>query len=312
LHYAEPAGRAVIGIEGPDAQGFLHGQLTCDLNALAPDHSTYGAYCTPKGRVLATFLLWRTDTGYFMQLPAALRDAIQKRLSMYVLRAKVKVFDAGSRWIMAGISGKEARSRIEGVLGVAPRNEHELAHALNAMAIRLPLERYAVFVPPDDAAGLLAKLGQDAEAAGPGYWDWLDIRAGVPTVTPATQEEFVPQMVNLDLIGGLSFSKGCYPGQEIVARMHFLGRLKARMYLAHLAVPPGADAPRAGDKLYSSDLGTQSGGMIVNAAPAPAGGFDVLAVIQISSAQGSTVRWKLPDGVALELLPLPYEVSGTA
>jgi len=124
-------------------------------------------------------------------------------------------------------------------------------------------------------------------------------------ITPATQEQFVPQMVNMDLIGGLSYSKGCYPGQEIVARMHFLGRLKQRTYLAHL----GAGEPVPGDKLYSADLGGQASGMIVNAAPAPGGGYDALAAMQIASAAAGTMHWKTPDGPELKLLPLPYEVT---
>jgi hypothetical protein len=159
----------------------------------------------------------------------------------------------------------------------------------------------------------LGKVKENAEIVAPAHWDWLDIRAGVPTITKPVQEQFVPQMVNLDLIGGLSFSKGCYPGQEIVARMHFLGKLKQRMYLAHLSTELAAGAsPQPGDKLYSADLGAQSSGMVVNAARSPEGGYDLLAVIQIASAEGQTMHWKSPDGPALDLLPLPYEVSASA
>jgi folate-binding protein YgfZ len=134
----------------------------------------------------------------------------------------------------------------------------------------------------------------------------LEIRAGIPVVTPTTQEAFVPQMVNLDLIGGVSFEKGCYPGQEIVARMHYRGTLKQRMYLAHVA---GTDSPQAGDKLYSPAFGAQASGTIVNAARSPEGGHDLLASIQIASAAKGEVHLKSPDGPALQLLPLPYPVA---
>jgi folate-binding Fe-S cluster repair protein YgfZ len=113
-------------------------------------------------------------------------------------------------------------------------------------------------------------------------------------------------MVNLDLIGGVSLSKGCYPGQEIVARMHYRGTLKQRMYLANI---PGSDAPRPAEKLYSPDFGEQACGTIVNAARSPEGGHDVLAVIQIASAEKGDLHWKMPQGPALTLKPLPYATT---
>jgi folate-binding protein YgfZ len=173
------------------------------------------------------------------------------------------------------------------------------------MVIRLPGERYEILISRDGDQARVERLKHGADIVSPDYWRWLDIRAGVPMIAPPVQEQFVPQMINMDLIGGLSFSKGCYPGQEIVARTHFLGRLKQRMYLAHFA----AGEPRPGDKLYSAELGAQASGMVVNAAPAPAGGFDALAALQIASARSGAVHWKTPDGPELELLPLPYDVT---
>ena len=303
----------LIGFKGDDAQTFLHNQLTCDVTALGEGHSVYGSYCTPKGRILATFLLWRSAEGYFMQLPAPLREGVQKRLAMFVLRSKVKVEDAGPRWTMVGVSGADAAAHVEKVLGAVPTQEHSLVEAGGATVIRLTGDRYEILLLRADAPAMTERLKKGTQAVEPVHWDWLDIRAGIPSITAATQEQFVPQMVNLDLIGGLSFSKGCYPGQEIVARMHFLGRLKQRTYLAHLETELAtAEAPAPGDKLYSADLGGQAGGMIVNAAPSPEGGYDVLAAIQISSAQVGDIHWKSPDGPALTLLPLPYEVSASA
>jgi len=297
---------ALIQFSGEDAQSFLHNQLTCDVNALAMNKSAYGSYCTPKGRVLATFLLWRTAEGYFMQLPSSLREAIQKRLSMYVLRAKVKIADAGPLWTVAGLSGEGAASRCEQALGAVPKEEHDLLSTADATVIRLPSSRYEIHVPRVSAPATLENLRAGTELVEPAHWEWLDIRAGIPTINPATQEQFVPQMLNMDLIGGLSFTKGCYPGQEIVARMHFLGRLKQRMYLANVS---SESQPQAGDKLYSADLGGQASGTIVNSARSPQGGYDVLAVIQIASAQGHPIHWRSADGPPLTLLPLPYERS---
>jgi hypothetical protein len=166
--------------------------------------------------------------------------------------------------------------------------------------------RFEVVAPVARAVEIEALLKKEATLADAAAWDRAAILAGVPVLTPATQEEFVPQMANLDLIGGVSFSKGCYPGQEIVARMHYLGKLKQRMALGHLE----ADSPpAAGDKLYSAELGEQAAGTIVNAAPAPGGGFDVLAVVQTSTLSDNGLHLKSLTGPALQLLPLPYPLE---
>jgi folate-binding protein YgfZ len=303
----ELAHLGLVRFSGAEAQTFLHNQLTCDVGALAPSTSTYGSYCTPKGRILATFLLWRSGEDFFMQLPSSLREPIQKQLSKFILRAKVKATDATPEWTLLGVAGKDAAALVQRTVGESPKAVHQVAHASGAMMIELPGDRYEIVAARDKAQALLASLASGAEKAGADYWDWLDIRAGIPMIVPATQEAFVPQMVNLDLIDGVSLSKGCYPGQEIVARMHYRGTLKQRMYLASVG---GTQLPEPGDRLYSPDFGEQACGTIVNAARSPEGGFDVLAVIQIASAEKGNVRWKSPNGPALKLLPLPYKVTG--
>jgi folate-binding protein YgfZ len=207
--------------------------------------------------------------------------------------------------VQLGFSGDGVGAHLEAALGAVPHKEHQLIETPQATVLRLPGNRYEVLFPHGSERATLEKLRHGTVVMSPAHWSWLDIRAGIPVITPSTQELFVPQMVNMDLIGGLSHTKGCYPGQEIVARMHFLGTLKQRMYLAHLAT---AD-PRPGDKLYSADMGDQASGTIVNAAPAPEGGWDALAALRIASAHSGGVRWKGPDGPELELLPLPYEVG---
>ncbi len=293
----------LIHFSGDDAQSFLQSQLTCDVADLAAHRSVYSSYCTPKGRMLAAFLLWRAGPDFFMQLPASLREAIQKQLSKYILRAKVKASDTSAAYACFGISGDGARDLLNEVFGDAPAAVHEVRRAPDATLLKLPVERYEVVVAATRADEVREGLQRHAAPASAQDWNWLDIRAGIPVITPATQGEFVPQMVNLDLIGGLSFTKGCFPGQEIVARMHYRGQLKQRMYLAHI---PSEISPQPGDKLYAADFGEQSCGMIVNAAPAPEGGYDALAVIQMSSAEAGEVHWKGLDGPALRFLPLPY------
>jgi folate-binding protein YgfZ len=284
---------SLLRFSGADAQAFLQGQLTCDVAALQAGRSTYGGYCTPKGRLLATFLLWATVDGYTMLLPGPLAEATRKRLTMYVLRSKVKVEDLAPDMACVGISAAEATQQVTALGGSMPEHLHGVSEQDGVTVIHLPVRRYLAVLPREKAG---MPDGSDA-------WTGLDITNGIPFILPATQEEFVPQMVNLDLIGGLSYTKGCYPGQEIVARTHYLGKLKQRMYRAVVAAPA---AP--GDKLYCAELGEQSGGMIVNSAPAADGRFDVLAVLQTAHAQAA---WHLGSlqGPALELATLPYKTN---
>jgi len=293
----------LLEFSGPDTKSFLHAQLSCDVSSLQPGHAQYGSYNTPKGRMLASFLLWRGDAGFYMQLPRALREPIRKRLSMYILRSQVKALDVSDDYVMFGIAGGRAEAALKPLFTEIPTTALTLTTAHGASLLRLNADRFQIIAPPARAQELQDAISRTAPLADAAVWDWLDIRAGIPFITPATQEQFVPQMANLDLIGGVSFSKGCYPGQEIVARMHYLGRLKQRMYLANI---PGSQPPQPGDKLFSAGFGDQSSGMIVNAAPAPEGGHDVLAVMQIDSAQRAEVHWQSPDGPRLELMELPY------
>ena len=291
----------LLHFSGPDAQTFLQGQLSCDVAALQPLHATYGSYNTPKGRMLANFVLWRVGADFFIQLPRALCEPIRKRLSMYILRSKVQAADVSNEYALFGLVGENAIAGID-----APAAPMTLAEAVGGWALRLDSRRVEVIVQAAksiETGELLKKVATPADEAA---WDLATIHACIPVITPATQEEFVPQMANLDLIGGVSFTKGCYPGQEIVARMHYLGKLKQRMVLAHVDTDT---APAPGDKIYSADLGDQASGTIVNAARAPVGGFDVLAVVQTSSFGANGLHLTSLTGPALKLLPLPYPLE---
>lgn len=285
---------ALLHFSGTDAAEFLHGQLTCDVKALRPGMSSYGGYCTPKGRLLATFLLWPEHDGYTLLLPAAIAEAVRKRLSMYILRAKVKAELQSPARVAAGLSRPDAGGLLDKLGLAVPEAVHRVSCAEAGCAISLPGDR------------VLAVAAADRVNAGPdgGSWALADIAAGIPFILPATQEEFVPQMVNLDLIGALSYSKGCYPGQEIVARTHYLGRLKQRMYRALVAAPA---APS--DKLYCSELGDQSAGMVVSASAAGDGRHALLAVLQTANAATATYHLGSPGGAPLTLSSLPYAIN---
>jgi folate-binding protein YgfZ len=295
---------ALIRISGEDAGDFLHSQFCNDVKKLAGTQVQLNGYCSPKGRLLATFLLWKQGDEYFLQLPAALREAIQKRLSMFVLRSKVKLADASADLLRLGVAGTQAEALLGELFGTLPEAAFGLGRGEEVSIMRLGRERFELLVNSEHAPALTRRLAELCSHVSAERWSWLDIRAGIPVITQTTQDQFVPQMVNFELLGGVSFQKGCYPGQEIVARTQYLGRLKRRMYLAHIAAEDAA----AGDSLFSADLEGQATGSIVNAAPAPAGGCDVLAVIQIESAKQQSIHWQRADGPRLELQPLPYAV----
>lgn len=296
----------LIECRGVDAQAFLHGQLSNDVKQLTPERSEYAAYCSAKGRMLANFLLWQEDSAYYLQLARSLVPAMQKRLAMFVLRASVKLADASESRAILGLAGGAAVAALREWFVALPREAHEVVHEPAAgTLIALPGARYQLIAEVETAKRLWDRLAAVLTPVGTPCWDWLEIRNGIPLITPATQDQFVPQMANMDLIGAVDFKKGCYPGQEIVARTQYLGQLKRRMVLAHVAADA---APKPGDELFSSALEGQASGMVVNAQTAPDGGYDLLAVIQTASIAQATVRLKSAAGPGLDIQPLPYQI----
>lgn len=296
----------VLDFAGPDAADFLHGQVSCDVKGLAADRSTYGTYNTPKGRMLASFLLWRTPEGLRMLLARALLPAVQKRLQTFVLRSKVTITDRTALDALIGASGPDAPAAVVRACGSVPSNRHDVGMFSGGHVLRIPGSRFLLCIPNEAFPACWAALTATLQPAGAAVWDWLEIVNGIAFVSPATQDQLVPQMANMELIGGVNFKKGCYPGQEVVARTQYLGRLKRRMYLAHVEADP---PPAAGDGLYSDDTGDQANGLIVACAPAPQGGWDCLAVVQSTSAEQSRVHLRALEGPTLSFRPLPYPVA---
>src|SRR5262245_1870146 len=290
---------------GADARAFLHGQLSCDVEGLPAGAAVYGAYCTAKGRVLANFLLWSEAGAFFLLLPRTLVPGIRKRLQMFVLRSKVVLEDRSDDAAMLGVAGPAAPEALAALVNAVPSAPLRLAHAGDVTAIAIHGGRFVVVAPVARAPNLWDRLAAALMPVGAPCWEWLEIASGLPWITAATQDQFVPQMANLELIGGVNFRKGCYPGQEIVARMQYLGQPKRRLFLAHV----DADTSPVPGEALVADGADQAAGTVVNAAPAPAGGFDLLAVVQTASASGATVRLGSAAGPALRFRPLPYAVS---
>ena len=290
---------------GEDAAAFLHGQFCNDVLALCDGAAQWNGWCSPKGRLLVTLLGWSGQQGVYMLLPRSLQPAIQKRLQMFVLRAKVKLTDASDNWVRFGVAGTRAEALLRETFGALPIEAMSTLHTEAGRIIRLSDTRFIVVASPDTAITLWNQLATKAVKVGASTWDWLSIQQGIISVLPETQDAFVPQMANFELIGGVNFKKGCYPGQEIVARTQYRGILKRRMVLAHLAA---AISPAPGEKLYSDEFGDQAAGEIANVAPAPDGGVDMLVVAQIAAIKGHGLKYAALDGPAVTIKPLPYEL----
>lgn len=308
----------LIRASGADATSFLHNLLTNDIEALAANGANRSGLCTPKGRLLATFLAWRDEDDLMLALAGDLHAGILKKLSMYVLRAKVKLSDASDELIVLGLAGPQAEQalaeleKLEGAGGSAalPAGNLQSSRFAQGRILRIGQQRYWLIAHAASAPALWRQLASQVRPAGLNAWRWLEIAAGIPQIGAATREEFTPQMINYELIGGVSFKKGCYPGQEIVARTQYLGKVKRRMYRAHVAnasTPPIAGMPVFATEPDNPD--PQPCGMVINAAASPQGGHDVLAVLQSASADASQLHLGSGDGPLLVVAPLPYALG---
>jgi tRNA-modifying protein YgfZ len=298
----------VLRVAGADAAAFLQGQLSNDVEALAPGTCQLAAWCSAKGRVLAVFVVRRIDVDTFeLLLPGSLLAAMQKRLTMFVLRAKVGIEDVSAATLRLGIGGPSAMDVVSTALGRAPASPG-VAVVAGAAVAGLRGARYIAYVEPEAAIMLWDRIAAVARPSGLAAWRWLVVRNGIPVITPPTSDQFLPQALNLDALEGISFRKGCYAGQEIVARTQYLGRLKERLVLAHVS----GMAPTPGDRLYSPAFDARPCGTIIDAAAAPGGGSDLLAVLQVAARDSGTVHADAPGGRALAWLPLPYALPVAA
>ncbi|HEY3301433.1 MAG TPA: folate-binding protein [Methylophilaceae bacterium] len=298
---------ALLEVSGDDAKTFLQGQVTNDVMQLTGNNSQFAGYCTPKGRLLALFQAFAHKDHLHLQFNRTLLESIAKRLKMYVMRSKVMIKDVSDEIIRIGVAGTGVEAKLNAFfaqdpqLTILPQQANGLIDLSNAVILRLAgeLPRYEVFTSLEQATALWSAFTNQATVAvGKPVWDYLEINVGIPDVTPATQEAFVPQMINLDALNGINFKKGCYTGQEIVARTHYLGKVKRRTLIANIN---STVAPQVGDVLTGTD-GAEAG-QLVRVAAAPRGGFDVLAEVRLDSKDLGEIKWQ---GVAIDFKEMPY------
>lgn len=299
LNGVAPLGNCgVIRVQGDDAAKFLHGQLTNDFVLLGTDQARLAGHCSAKGRLQASFIGFkRSPTDILLVCSRDILAATQKRLSMFVMRAKAHISDASAEFALYGLAGAACQ---DAMVNRAP-NTHSVWVKADFDNISL-----ITLYPADGVARALWVAPVDhAAPAGPAItqalWDWSEVRSGIAMVSAPIVEAFVPQMLNYESVGGVNFKKGCYPGQEVVARSQFRGTLKRRAYLAH------SDAPMAaGDEVFAGNDEGQSCGTVAQAAASPSGGFDAIVSMQISAFEASGVRLARADGPLLALTAPPY------
>ena len=281
-------------VAGADAKAFLQSQLASDVELVGPGGGQLSTYCTAQGRVLASLFLWHESSGYLLHLPEDIAHGVRDRLQRYVLRAKVVLTDATDAVRVFGLGGPDSATALRGLAGTPPEAAMSLAQGPAATVIRLGKELFLVAVPREHWTRAWDQLVAVARPAGTQAWTWRLIRVGIPMVTAATQEQFVPQMLNLEQLGAVSFTKGCYPGQEIVARAQHRGEVKRRLFRLHA----DSGTPRPAEGVFRPGESAPCG-TVVNAAPAPAGGHDMLAVLLSDAAGAPSLHLGNPDGPTL-------------
>ncbi|MBF7731642.1 CAF17-like 4Fe-4S cluster assembly/insertion protein YgfZ [Pseudomonas sp. N040] len=292
----------LLAVRGPDASKFLQGQLTCNLNYVDEQHSSLGARCTAKGRMLSSFRIVREGDGYLLAMAAELLAPQLAELQKFAVFSKVKLGDESAGWVRFGLSQADDLLQELG-LNLPAETNRTVQHAGN-LALRLPDGRAELWTPAAQAEGIRARLAARLREAPLNDWLLAQVRAGIGQVFGASRELFIPQMINLQALDGVSFKKGCYTGQEIVARMQYLGKLKRRLY--HLSLP-GEQLPAIASGIFSP-VHTSAVGEVVLAAQAK-GGVELLAVLQQDAVSDDRLHLHSAEGPHLSLLELPYSLD---
>ena len=292
----------VMSVRGADANKFLQGQITCNLNYLSPTVSSLGARCNPKGRMLSSFRVLAVDDGYLLAMASELLEKQLADLKKYAVFSKSKLLDESAEWTRFGLyKGDGALLALGFELNPTPGS---VSSAHNLIAVHLGNERVELWVPASEADEIKLRLSAQLPEAPVNDWLLGQIRAGIGQVFGPAFELFIPQMINLQAVGGVSFKKGCYTGQEIVARMQYLGKLKRRMYRLSVAA---SELPEPATTLFSPER-TSAVGEVVMAARSETA-IELLAVVQEDAISDGRILLGAPDGEALTLLDLPYTLN---
>lgn len=296
----------LLSVTGEDAVSFLQGQVTNDVKAINATHSHYSGYCNPKGRLLALFFAFQHQDKLYLSLDAELVPAIQKRLQMYVMRAKVTLTDEQANLARFGVAGETAGQQLQTIYPIIPTEDYAVVQHDDVTIIRMPTIKpaFQIITNAESHDATLEALSKTFTSTDQAAWNHLETLSGIPEIVSGTQEAFVPQMVNLDALGGINFKKGCYTGQEIVARTHYLGKVKRRMLLGKIKVNT-EKTPVAGDPVL--DISQQNIGQVVRATPDHNSDYFVLFECRLDSIDAQ-VRWG-EETITIQSMPYELEIN---
>ena len=298
----------LIEASGEDVVDFFQGQLTNDIKTVTDSSGQLSAYCNPKGRILATFMIFKRNEHYLLRLHKSIFEQTLKRLRMFVMRSKVELKDSSDELISMGIAGETATQKLTAFFNNLPDEVDGFCLENEITLIKLPgnLPRYEAHGPIENITSLWQALQTEATTIGTNSWSLLTIQAGIPEIVAETIEAFVPQMVNLQAINSLSFTKGCYPGQEVVARMHYLGKLKRRLYIGSIETD---SLPQPGQSVMPAGENQQKAGQVVSASWSGLGKADLLVVLQIDKAENNPLHIESNSSAEIKLQELPYTIE---
>ncbi|MHC8393362.1 CAF17-like 4Fe-4S cluster assembly/insertion protein YgfZ [Pseudomonas sp. LB3P93] len=292
----------VLAVRGADASKFLQGQLTCNLNYLSDTQASLGARCTQKGRMQSSFRILLEGDGVLLAMATELLEPQLADLKKYAVFSKSKLTDESAAWVRFGLDHGDAALSSLGL--ELPADTDSVVRHEGLIAIRVSPNRAELWVAADKAEVTKGKLSALLTEGTLNQWLLGQIRAGIGQVMPSTRELFIPQMLNLQAVGGVSFKKGCYTGQEIVARMQYLGKLKRRLYRLTL---DASELPEPGTQLFSPSHGSSIGEVVLAANDGQ--NIELLAVLQAEAAEGGDIHLGALEGPALHLLDLPYQLD---
>lgn len=295
----------LIAIHGDDAVNFMQNLFCNDVRDVDANTSQLSAICNAKGRILANFRIFMRGDSYYLQLPIGQVEGILKKLQMYKLMSKVDIVDASNSFVRIGCCGPTIEQELAAISTTLPESVNGATQQNKLTIIRISdaLPRFELIGEFEEIKTAWQRLNVQAAPVGSYQWQLHDILNGIPNIEPAVSEAFVPQTANLHKIGALSFTKGCYPGQEVVARSQYLGKLKRQMYLAHI----DGDTPALpGDEVFNIDSGEVSG-KVVDCQRSADQGYELLAVLRIADTQTATLALNSTEGAKLEIGKLPYQ-----
>ncbi len=308
------AHQGLLKVSGSEASTFLQGQLTSDVNQVSDTHAQLSSYCDPQGNVLAVFLIFKYKGDFYLSFDSSLKESIQKRLSMFVLRSDVQITDASQELIHIGFGGEFGDLDIQRRLETKVKEVYEAGHVAaegmeDVFVVKVPgpYHKYDLFGPVEQIKQAWSKLRDNSDVTNTQDWNLLNIAAGVPEITSATTGKLTAQFLNLDKLDAINFKKGCFPGQEIIARIHYRGKVTKRMLRVRLEETLEL---AAGDTLTLKDNNGKNHNLeIINANPDILGGTRCLAIGTLKSLGSVEGNLMSESGQPAIIEPLPYSIT---